>query len=143
MRKIMVALLLISLSISLMAQEGKKCDKGQYLTVDGRCLHDRTGESFKDDCNTVTCMDANCRIMSETALACGHADDPAPTKALTLGPSTMGSLPYSSSGSTSYLSIFTPPQYPKIWCGKHLIGFLLVKPDGKYYECAAKKHQKK
>jgi hypothetical protein len=56
-----------------------KCITGEYLTVDGRCLHDRTGEGFKalDGCNWCTCMDANCRVSSCTLMARLHGDDPA------------------------------------------------------------------
>jgi hypothetical protein len=74
----------------------KTCDKGQYLTEDGRCLKDRTGESMPagDGCNTATCMSPNCRQMAVTAMYCGRGDDPAtpaPEKSL---PSIVGGITF-------------------------------------------------
>jgi hypothetical protein len=74
------------------------CEKGQYLTIDGRCLHDQTGESHPagDGCNFVTCLDQNCRWTSVTLMSCSRPDDPAPNSTsgapdyTTLLPSTPG-----------------------------------------------------
>jgi hypothetical protein len=55
------------------------CGMGQYLSIDGRCLHDQTGERHPagDGCNTITCMDPACRYGATTAVVCLHGDDPA------------------------------------------------------------------
>ena len=69
------------------AQQPKQCAKGEYLSQDGRCLHDQTGKTFKVDCNTGTCMDPACRHSSVTLLGCIHGDDPAITP-----PGTMSTI---------------------------------------------------
>ena len=73
-----LALLSIFLALPLAAQTAQ-CDKGEYRSVDGRCLHDQTGESHPsgDGCNSDTCMDAACRNVTRTAMYCVHGDDPA------------------------------------------------------------------
>jgi hypothetical protein len=75
----MKCILILTLATALSAQTPKTCDKGEYLTQDGRCLHDRTGEHMPagDGCNTMTCMSPSCRETSETAMYCSHGDDPA------------------------------------------------------------------
>ncbi len=57
----------------------KECAKGAYLSVDGRCLHDQSGESHPagDGCNSATCVDSACHSQIATAIACAHGDDPA------------------------------------------------------------------
>ena len=57
----------------------KQCAKGEYLSQDGRCLHDQTGEHRPagDGCNGCTCSDPACHSMVCTAMGCGHGDDPA------------------------------------------------------------------
>jgi hypothetical protein len=59
--------------------QGIACKKGEYLTVNGRCLHDQTGESHTagDGCNTSRCMDPACRMITTTSMYCSHGDDPA------------------------------------------------------------------
>ena len=54
------------------------CGKGDYRSIDGRCLHDQTGEHHPagDGCNVATCMDPACHSQSVTAMACLHGDDP-------------------------------------------------------------------
>lgn len=56
------------------------CKPGEYLSVDGRCLHDQTGEGHPagDNCNSCSCMDAACHQEACTAMACLRGDDPAP-----------------------------------------------------------------
>ena len=58
----------------------KDCAKGEYRSMDGRCLHDQTGESRPsgDGCNSITCADPACRWAISTAMGCVHGDDPAP-----------------------------------------------------------------
>lgn len=56
------------------------CAKGTYLANDNTCHEDKTGKHFPsaDGCNTTTCLDANCRSMSSTSMACvpNGPDDP-------------------------------------------------------------------
>lgn len=54
------------------------CQNGAYLSIDGRCLHDRTGESTPsgDGCNSSTCSDPACHYQVSTAMACLRGDDP-------------------------------------------------------------------
>jgi len=68
----------------------KHCAKGEYLSIDGRCLHDRTGEAYPagDGCNIATCLDPACHNSFSTAMTCSHPDDPAPL----LSPSGSGSV---------------------------------------------------
>jgi hypothetical protein len=56
-----------------------QCKLGEYLSIDGRCLHNQKGEVHPagDGCNSATCMDAACHFQSQTAMACIHGDDPA------------------------------------------------------------------
>jgi hypothetical protein len=58
----------------------KDCPKGEYRSMDGRCLYDQTGEVHPtgDGCNSSTCADPSCRLSISTAMACVHGDDPAP-----------------------------------------------------------------
>jgi hypothetical protein len=55
------------------------CKKDEYRSLDGRCLHNQTGEQHPagDGCNVSTCMDDSCRMSITTAMACVHGDDPA------------------------------------------------------------------
>lgn len=71
--------LLIVFLFATMAVAQPTCKKGEYRSMDGRCLHDQTGEHHPagDGCNTLTCMDAACRYQSETLMSCSHGDDPA------------------------------------------------------------------
>jgi hypothetical protein len=80
MRNLVMLTMVALCALGAAAQEPPaKCVKGQYLTQDGRCLRDRTGETMTagDGCNTITCTSPNCRQMTETAMYCGHGDDPA------------------------------------------------------------------
>ena len=55
-----------------------KCSKGEYLSMDGRCLHDQTGESHPsgDGCNYMTCTDPACHYGVAASMDCLHGDDP-------------------------------------------------------------------
>jgi hypothetical protein len=135
------------LLIALLAQATpKKCAKGEYLTVDGRCLHDQTGESHPagDGCNTITCMDPACHFESVTALYCAHPDDPASVPAVAgegaiLTPTEPSITPGILSGETLHMEA---PKIPTIRCVKALEG-VLIERDGVIYVCSAKKPKKR
>ena len=116
-----LAIFLLGLALAATAQTApKQCTKGEFLTVDGRCQQDRTGESSPagDGCNTMTCMDPSCRSTIVTALFCMHGDGQA---SLT-------------SGSTAYSLL---PELPKIKCTKKLEGTITIR-NGIPYQCVRK-----
>jgi hypothetical protein len=112
------------------------CKKGEYRSMDGRCLHDQTGEShpYGDGCNTATCHDPACRFMSVTAMYCSHGDDPAPPPAVPyIGPPiTSGHI---DSAITVPFAVATTGDnpFPTMKCPKHLEHTLLIH-DGRLYE---------
>jgi hypothetical protein len=75
--QLLPAILLLALLACPLASQ-TLCPKGDYLSQDGRCLHDQTGESHPvgDGCNTATCMDAACHFTTQTTLYCTQGDEP-------------------------------------------------------------------
>lgn len=49
-----------------------RCPAGLYLTSDGQCVGDQTGDQYpaQDGCNVVTCLDARCQNTSVTSYMC-------------------------------------------------------------------------
>jgi hypothetical protein len=115
--------ILLGLALAATAQTvPKPCAKGEYLTVDGRCLHDRTGESSPagDGCNTMTCWDPSCRSTSVTALYCRN----------------MNIAPLD--GTRSEIITMLPGfALPKIKCSRKLEGTTKIR-KGITYQCVRK-----
>jgi len=70
-------LVLIALLLAASAhycQSQARCQSGEYLSSDNKCLPDQTGDRYVvgDGCNIATCLDQACENTAVTAVACSN-----------------------------------------------------------------------
>ena len=67
---VLIALLLAASAHYCQAQA--RCQSGEYVSADGRCLPDQTGDRYVvgDGCNIATCLDQACQNTAVTTVAC-------------------------------------------------------------------------
>jgi len=69
--KLLLTALLLAASAHYCLSQNR-CQSGEYVSSDGRCLPDQTGDRYVvgDGCNIATCLDQACQNTSVTTIGC-------------------------------------------------------------------------